>query len=143
MRVIDEAKIGPWPPASLIWKFQCHSQRWRCVMHDQSNSSWLARFGRSSLAFVLAIGCTAFFFMEASVAPLSTLLSKVILWAVPWKWSPPPPPPPPMEEPDEPSPNRARAAPDGFHSRATRHQPVGGNAELDLVTSWAAISVSS
>ncbi|MEC8770845.1 MAG: energy transducer TonB [Planctomycetota bacterium] len=74
-------------------------------MHDQSNSSWLARLGRSSLAFVLAIGCTAFFFM---VLPLLQAINSPFqgdsVGRAMEVVTVPPPPPPPMEEPDEPEP---------------------------------------
>ena len=74
-------------------------------MHDQLNSSWLARFGRSSLALVLAVGCTAFFFM---VLPLLQAINSPFQGGSVGRAmevvTVPPPPPPPIEEPDEPEP---------------------------------------
>ncbi len=71
-------------------------------MHHQSNSSWLARFGRSSLAFILALGCTAFFFM---VLPLLQAINSPFqgdsLGRAMEVVTTPPPPPPLMDEPDE------------------------------------------
>ena len=74
-------------------------------MHDQLNSSWLARFGRFSLAFVLAVGCTAFFFM---ILPLLQAINSPFqgdsMGRAMEVVTVPPPPPPPIEEPDDPEP---------------------------------------
>lgn len=75
-------------------------------MRHQSNSSWLARFGRSSLAFILALGCTAFFFM---VLPLLQAINSPFQGdslgrAMEVVTMPPPPPPPLLDEPEKPEP---------------------------------------
>ncbi len=75
------------------------------MTHESTASSWISRLGRSSLAFILALGCTAFFFM---VLPLLQAINSPFQGDAVGRAmevvTVPPPPPPPMDEPDEPEP---------------------------------------
>ena len=77
-------------------------------MRHQSNSSWLARFGRSSLAFILALvyHSSSWCFRRNSPFQGDSL--------GPMEEPMPPPPPPLMDEPEKPEPE-PEPPQNGFH----------------------------